>query len=657
MKIKKLELVGFKSFVDRTVLHFDHDVLGIVGPNGCGKSNIVDAIRWCMGEQSARHLRGRSMEDVIFSGSESRAPHDFAEVTLTFENDDPQDDAARVQGVRRDRRHAPPAPHGRERVPHQQDAGAPARRDRPVPGHGRRHQGVLHRRAGQDRPHRERQARGPAPAHRGGRGHHQVQEPEEAGREEDGAHAAEPAARGRHRRRDRPQPRVAQAPGGQGRAVRRLPQRARGPAAPRGFAQVPRARRLDQARGRRGRAARARQAEASRGELAVRARPSSRSRASRCTPPRRRSTRRTNASFAADSAVRAEEAAIERAKDRLAALAPREQQAAGREARDGRAGSRASARSATSSRSRSGPSSKKRRAQATAGAPRRRRSSRSSRRRTARPTRASRSRRQAIAQAQAAIASARGQARRLRASTGGDARAPARSVALRARVASRARAVEHGGAGRGAGAVDRGSRARASVTTAEEKARLEQRLGELKERIADAGAGARGEPRASCRSKRSRHGALDEMHARLEGVGAGTKALVRTKRRLHRRARGRPHRGTGRADAGARGPPGLHASQDVVVSDVERGLELLEELARGKKGRATIVSAACALRGRGARAARRRMRGVVARLCDALRFAPEDEALVHALVGDALVVRDLATRAPPARRRACAPRS
>src|SRR5579859_7111447 len=89
MKIKKLELVGFKSFVDKTVLHFDHDVLGIVGPNGCGKSNIVDAIRWCMGEQSARHLRGRAMEDVIFNGSETRTPHDFAEVTLTFDNDDP----------------------------------------------------------------------------------------------------------------------------------------------------------------------------------------------------------------------------------------------------------------------------------------------------------------------------------------------------------------------------------------------------------------------------------------------------------------------------------------------------------------------------------------------------------------------------------------
>src|SRR6201988_4702303 len=74
MHIRKLEVVGFKSFVDRTVIQFDHDVLAIVGPNGCGKSNIVDAIRWCMGEQSARHLRGRSMEDVIFNGSESRTP-------------------------------------------------------------------------------------------------------------------------------------------------------------------------------------------------------------------------------------------------------------------------------------------------------------------------------------------------------------------------------------------------------------------------------------------------------------------------------------------------------------------------------------------------------------------------------------------------------
>ncbi len=86
MHIKSLEICGFKSFVDRTIIHFDHDVVGIVGPNGCGKSNIVDALRWCMGEQSAKHLRGRAMEDVIFNGSDTRRPHGFAEGTIFFDN-------------------------------------------------------------------------------------------------------------------------------------------------------------------------------------------------------------------------------------------------------------------------------------------------------------------------------------------------------------------------------------------------------------------------------------------------------------------------------------------------------------------------------------------------------------------------------------------
>jgi chromosome segregation protein len=90
MRIRKLEISGFKSFCDRTVVHFDTDVVGIVGPNGCGKSNIVDSIRWCMGEQSAKHLRGRAMTDVIFSGSESRGPHGVAEVTMTFDNAEPE---------------------------------------------------------------------------------------------------------------------------------------------------------------------------------------------------------------------------------------------------------------------------------------------------------------------------------------------------------------------------------------------------------------------------------------------------------------------------------------------------------------------------------------------------------------------------------------
>src|SRR5262245_30816084 len=88
MKIKKLEVCGFKSFVDRVVLQFDHEVTCIVGPNGCGKSNVVDAIRWVMGEQSAKTLRGRGMDDVIFAGAESRGPVGFAEVTLTFDNSD-----------------------------------------------------------------------------------------------------------------------------------------------------------------------------------------------------------------------------------------------------------------------------------------------------------------------------------------------------------------------------------------------------------------------------------------------------------------------------------------------------------------------------------------------------------------------------------------
>jgi chromosome segregation protein len=88
MRLSKVKLAGFKSFVDPTNLTFPSNLTGVVGPNGCGKSNVIDAVRWVMGELSAKHLRGDSMADVVFNGSSSRKPAGTASVELVFDNSD-----------------------------------------------------------------------------------------------------------------------------------------------------------------------------------------------------------------------------------------------------------------------------------------------------------------------------------------------------------------------------------------------------------------------------------------------------------------------------------------------------------------------------------------------------------------------------------------
>jgi chromosome segregation protein len=635
MKIKKLELCGFKSFVDRTILNFDNDVFGVVGPNGCGKSNIVDAIRWCMGEQSARHLRGRSMEDVIFNGSDSRSAHDFAEVTLTFENDRRDDlpleykDFAEIAVTRR-----------------------------------------LHRNGDSDylinkTSVRLRDVTDLFLGTGAGTKAYSIVEQGKVGlivsaRPEERRLLIEEAAgitkfKSRKKQAERKMELTQQNLLRVGDIVaeiernivslRRQAAKAERYVAYRGELedlQLHEAahRYLELAgwiRLEGGEVSRFSQSsEDLRTELAAREAEFDVDRL-RLHESEQGLEAAQNANFGAENAVRAEEAAIERARDRIVSLERREQQAdtEKREMAE-RAGLLSAERAAVEGEVAA--------IEEQEGAQASRISEEEAKLADLKGAHATadgrvQERRQAIATGRAQIASAEaklaGFERRRAEMTARLERLLAERESLdtaRAENAARAeqltRLVDDLRAGR--------------VTTAADKVRLEQRLAELKEQI-HTQERALEEGKGDLSKRRSRFGALEEMHARLEGVGAGTKALVGSRDACV----------AGMVADRVEAPPELTQAlagllgarlQDVVVRDMDRGVALLEELAHARKGRAAIVPLRAPFVA-GSRAAPPggADEGVVGRLADMLRFSPDDEGLVRSLVADAMVVRDLAT--------------
>ncbi|HEX8790927.1 MAG TPA: chromosome segregation protein SMC [Polyangiaceae bacterium] len=625
MKIKKLELVGFKSFVDRTVLHFDHDVLGIVGPNGCGKSNIVDAIRWCMGEQSAKHLRGRSMEDVIFNGSESRAPHDFAEVTLTFENDTADElpleykEYAEIAVTRRLHRTGESEYLINKTQVRLRDvtdlflgtgAGTKAYS---IVEQGKI--GLIVSAKPEDRRLLIEEAAGITKFKSRKKQAEKKMELTQQNLLRVGDIVAEiDRSLASLKRQAAKAERFV--------AYRNELEDLQLHEASHRYLELVGWVKLEGGEVERLGAA----SEEVRGELAAREAELEVARLEVHEAEQKLDVA-TNASFAADNAVRAEEAAIERAKDKMATLSQREQQAAGEKHEMTEQATRLAAeRDVVAGEVATLATEEEQHAARIA----------EEEAKLADYTGAHgvcdervAERRQTIAAARAEIASSEAklagfERRQTEMNTRRDKVRVERESLDLARVEHGARAEEL------ARSIDDLRAGR--VTTAAEKSRLETRLGELKELIHEQERSLE-EAKGELSGKRSRHAALEEMHARLEGVGAGTKALVETRDpcilglvadRIEAPAE------LTQALAGLLGT----RLQDVVVSDMDRGLTLLEQLAEAGQGRATIVPLRPAFVAGLARNGNR--------LADALRFDAGDEALVRSLVGDAIVADDLA---------------
>jgi chromosome segregation protein len=630
MKLRKLEMCGFKSFVDKTAIHFDHDVLGIVGPNGCGKSNIVDAIRWCMGEQSAKHLRGRSMEDVIFNGSESRSGSDFAEVTLTFDNDDPTDvpieykEYAEIAVTRRlhrngDSEYLINKTHVRLKDITDLFLGT---------GVGTKAYSIIEQgKIGlivsakpEDRRMLIEEAAGITKYKSRKKQAEKKMELTQQNLLRVGDIVAEIERNlGSLKRQAAKAERYL--------SYRRELEDLQLYDASHRFLELAGWIKLESSEVERW----AEEHERARGTLATREAELEGARFEALSVEEDLE-RAQNESFAAENEVRAEEAAIERGMDRIKSLREREAQGhvesqeltnewerleserhafgadmADRETEEAQRAEQlaeADARLAeltTSLTTAEGEVQAVQQAQARAAAD--------------------------IASSEAKLAGF--ERRHAEMSTRLEKLSLEREELECVRIEHSARAKEL--------AIEVDDLRTGKVTSAEERTRLETNLGELRtaigtsERLLD-------EARAELQKKRSRLHALEEIAARLEGVGIGVKALLA----------GHDDALAGLVADRLEAPAELTAAvagllgarlQEVVVDDVERGVVLLEALADGKRGRATIVPRHPRFVA-GAHCTLPEDEGIVSRLVDALRFAPEDEALVAALVGDAVVVRD-----------------